>query len=64
MASFIRESGFYFFRRDKWPGVSAGGTLSTNADAAKAKELIEKAEANRLVSNSMKARLSLEPTTR
>ena len=30
-------------------------TLPTNADAAKAKELIEKAEANCLISNSMKS---------
>ena len=39
-------------------------TLSVNADAAKAKELIEKAEANCLISNSMKARVTLEPTIR
>ena len=39
-------------------------TLSANADATKAKELIEKAEANCLISNSMKARVSLEPTIR
>jgi organic hydroperoxide reductase OsmC/OhrA len=39
-------------------------TLSVKADAAKAKELIEKAEANCLISNSMKARISLEPTIR
>jgi peroxiredoxin-like protein len=39
-------------------------TLQANADAAKAKELIEKAEANCLISNSMKARVSLEPTIR
>lgn len=38
--------------------------LSANADAAKAKELIEKAEARCLISNSMKARVSLEPTIR
>ena len=37
-------------------------TLATSTDAAKAKELIEKAEANCLISNSMKARVSLEPT--
>lgn len=37
-------------------------TLKTSADAAKAKELIEKAEANCLVSNSMKARVTLVPT--
>ena len=37
-------------------------TLLANADAAKAKELIEKAEANCLISNSMKARVSLKPT--
>ena len=39
-------------------------TLSANADAIKARELIEKAEANCLTSNSMKARVSVEPTTR
>jgi organic hydroperoxide reductase OsmC/OhrA len=39
-------------------------TLATNADATTAKELIEKAEANCLISNSMKARVSLEPTIR
>jgi organic hydroperoxide reductase OsmC/OhrA len=39
-------------------------TLPANADAAKAKELIEKAEANCLISNSMKANVSLEPTIR
>ena len=39
-------------------------TLSVNVDAAKDKELIEKAEANCLISNSMKARVSLEPTIR
>lgn len=39
-------------------------TLATSADAAKAKDLIEKAETNCLISNSMKARVSLEPTIR
>jgi len=39
-------------------------TLATSADAAKAKELIEKAETNCLISNSMKARVSVEPTIR
>ncbi|MBI3355897.1 MAG: OsmC family protein [Nitrospirae bacterium] len=39
-------------------------TLKAVADAAKAKELIEKAEANCLISNSMKASVSLEPTIR
>ena len=39
-------------------------TLPANTDAAKAKELIEKAEANCLISNSMKAKVSLEPTIR
>ena len=39
-------------------------TLSLKADAAKAKELIEKAEVNCLISNSMKARVSLESTIR
>ena len=37
-------------------------TLKAIGDAANAKELIEKAEANCLISNSMKARVSLEPT--
>jgi organic hydroperoxide reductase OsmC/OhrA len=39
-------------------------TFPANADVGKAKELIEKAEANCLISNSMKARVSLEPTIR
>ena len=39
-------------------------TLPANADTAKAKELIQKAEANCLISNSMKAKVSLEPTIR
>ena len=39
-------------------------TLLANADAAKTKELIEKAEANCLIFNSMKANVSLEPTIR
>ena len=38
--------------------------LSANAVAAKAKELIEKAEASCLISNSMKAKVSLEATIR
>ncbi|MBC7840576.1 MAG: OsmC family protein [Nitrospiraceae bacterium] len=38
--------------------------LVASTDAAKAKELIEKAEANCLISNSMKTRVSLEPTIR
>ena len=38
--------------------------LPANADAAKAKELIEKAEVNCLISNSMKAKVSLEATIR
>ncbi|HEX7765468.1 MAG TPA: OsmC family protein [Nitrospira sp.] len=37
-------------------------TLSPGGDAAKAKELIEKAEANCLISNSMKARVHLNAT--
>ncbi|MEK6802884.1 MAG: OsmC family protein [Nitrospirota bacterium] len=37
-------------------------TLQSGSDAAKAKELIEKAEANCLISNSMKTRITLEPT--
>ena len=37
-------------------------TLQSGSDAAKAKELIEKAEANCLISNSMKTRIALEPT--
>jgi peroxiredoxin-like protein len=36
-------------------------TLKAVSDAAKAKELIEKAEANCLISNSMKAKVTLEP---
>ncbi len=35
--------------------------LSSGDDATKARELIEKAEANCLVSNSMKTRIALEP---
>ena len=38
--------------------------LSANADAAKAKELIEKSEANCLISNSMEVRVSLVPNIR
>lgn len=36
-------------------------TVKSGDDAAKAKELIEKAEANCLISNSMKATVTLEP---
>lgn len=39
-------------------------TLPAGGDAARAKELIEKAEANCLISNSMKAKVSLEATIR
>ncbi|MEQ1654512.1 MAG: OsmC family protein [Nitrospira sp.] len=39
-------------------------TLPAGGDAAKAKELIEKAETNCLISNSMKAHVSLVPTIR
>lgn len=39
-------------------------TLKSSADAGKAKELIEKAEANCLISNSMKATVTLEPVIR
>jgi peroxiredoxin-like protein len=39
-------------------------TLKSAADAGKAKELIEKAEANCLISNSMKAHVTLEPMIR
>jgi peroxiredoxin-like protein len=39
-------------------------TLQPGADAGKAKELIEKAEANCLISNSMKATVTLEPVVR
>ena len=39
-------------------------TLPAGGDAAKARELIEKAEANCLISNSMKAHVKLEPTIR
>ena len=38
--------------------------LKPGGDAAKAKELIEKAEHNCLISNSMKATVTLEPTIR
>lgn len=37
-------------------------TLPPGGDATKARELIEKAEANCLISNSMKTRMTLEPT--
>ena len=37
-------------------------TLPAGGDASKAKELVEKAEANCLIWNSMKAKVSLEPT--
>lgn len=36
-------------------------TLSSGGDVTKARELIEKAEANCLISNSMKTRMVLEP---
>lgn len=39
-------------------------TLPPGGDQAKAKELIEKAEANCLISNSMKAHVTLVPTIR
>ena len=39
-------------------------TLPVSADAIKAKDLIEKAEANYLIFNSMKAKVSLEPIIR
>lgn len=39
-------------------------TLPLGGDAVKAKELIEKAEANCLISNSMKAQVTLVPTIR
>ena len=39
-------------------------SLAASSDAAKAKELIEKAESNCLISNSMKAKVSLEATIR
>lgn len=39
-------------------------TLPPGGDAAKANELIEKAEANCLISNSMKAHVTLVPTIR
>lgn len=37
-------------------------TLAAGSDQGKAKALIEKAEANCLISNSMKTRMTLEPT--
>ena len=39
-------------------------TVESDADADKAKQLIEKAEANCLISNSMKATVTLEPVIR
>ncbi|MBL8073137.1 MAG: OsmC family protein [Nitrospira sp.] len=39
-------------------------TLKPGGDAGKAKELIEKAEHNCLISNSMKAKVTLEPAIR
>ena len=39
-------------------------TLTVGEDTSKAKELIEKAERNCLISNSMKAIVTLEPTIR
>lgn len=39
-------------------------TLTAGGDVVKAKELIEKAEANCLISNSMKAKVTLEPVIR
>lgn len=39
-------------------------TLPVGGDAAKARELIKKAERNCLISNSMKAAVTLEPTIR
>lgn len=39
-------------------------TLPEGGDAAKAKELIEKSERNCLISNSMKAAVTLDPTIR
>ncbi len=39
-------------------------TVESDADAGKAEELIEKAEANCLISNSMKATVTLEPVIR
>lgn len=39
-------------------------TVESDADTGKAKELIEKAEANCLISNSMKATVTLEPVIR
>ncbi len=39
-------------------------TLPVGGDAAKARELIKKAEQNCLISNSMKAAVTLEPTIR
>jgi len=39
-------------------------TVESDADVDKAKQLIEKAEANCLISNSMKATVTLEPVIR
>jgi peroxiredoxin-like protein len=54
------EGKFQFTRITLRPTL----TLAQSGDAAKAKEILEKAEANCLISNSMKARVTLEPTVR
>ncbi len=54
------EGKFQFTRITLRPTL----TVKRNEDTAKAKEILEKAEANCLISNSMKARVTLEPTVR
>ena len=54
------EGTFQFTRITLRPTL----TLAQSGDAAKAKEILEKAEANCLISNSMKTRVTLEPTVR
>lgn len=54
------EGKFQFTRITLRPTL----TLAQGGDATKAGELIAKAEANCLISNSMKARVTLEPTIR
>lgn len=56
----LAEGTFQFTKIALKPTV----TLQQSEDAAKAKEILEKAEATCLISNSMKTRIVLEPTVR
>jgi organic hydroperoxide reductase OsmC/OhrA len=69
----VSRSGLYVVREcgrreagiGRWKFQFTAITLKpTITLPANAKELIEKAEANCLISNSMKAKVSLEPTIR